>query len=345
MAFENYTDAELARFAQLRALEWFSWPIFLSHTIAPILLAATQSWAVLAAVLVINFFWQAICDRFIHVGLATAGVFIFRLRWPAASASATYLFLHHHYGLAVVALLWPLLATMLSRLSVWLAYACGKQADVFEVQSKFFERITEANSSIDARIIKAAIIVGLVVVSAIALLALGFLADSKQRTSAQVQTEREVPHDAEATKSQTPKTPPSPAASQETASPHLPGQQPTPTPLDLAPVVIEQPKPAPLEPGSQNLPLDASLSKGKATYRIAGVRTDDFLNMRQGPGMNYRVIQRLQNGVDGVTLIDDPVRIGRTTWQKISSRGVVGWVNADYLTSSATARTPEPLAR
>ena len=178
--------------------------------------------------------------------------------------------------------------------------------------------------------VRAAIIVGLVVVSAIGLLALGFLTDSKQRTSA----ESEVPQDAAVTKSQTPKTPPSPAASQETASPHLPGQQPSPTPSDLAPVVIEQPTPAPLEPGSQNLPLDASLSKGKATYRISGVKAGDFLNMRQGPGMSYSIIQRLQNGVDGVTLIGDPIRTRRTKWQKINSRGVVGWVNADYLTPS-----------
>ena len=84
MAFDNYTNEELSSFAHLRALEWCSWPIFLSHAIAPILLAATQSWVVLAAVLVINFFWHSIC-----------GVFIFRLRWPAAAASATYLVLQH----------------------------------------------------------------------------------------------------------------------------------------------------------------------------------------------------------------------------------------------------------
>ena len=58
---------------------------------------------------------------------------------------------------------------------------------------------------------------GLVMVSAIGLLALGFFTDSKQRTSA----ESAVPQ-AGVTKSQTPKTPPSPATSQETGSPRLP---------------------------------------------------------------------------------------------------------------------------
>jgi hypothetical protein len=126
-------------------------------------------------------------------------------------------------------------------------------------------------------------VVGLVVVSAIGLLALGFFTDSKQRTSA----ESAVPQDAAVTKSETPKTPPSPATSQETPSTHLPAQQPTATPLDPAPVVTEQPKPTPLESDSQSLRPDASLPTAKATYRISGVKAGDFLNMRQGPGMSY----------------------------------------------------------
>ncbi len=163
-------------------------------------------------------------------------------------------------------------------------------------------------------------------VSAIGLLALGFFTDSKQRASA----ESAVLQDAAFIKSQTLETPPSPATSQETPSPSLP----TPTPLDPAPVVIEQPKPTPLESDSQSLRPDASLSTTKATYRISGLRAGDFLNMRQGPGINYPVIQRLQNGVDGVTLIGNPTGSGKKKWQKIKSRGVVGWVNADYLAPS-----------
>ena len=181
--------------------------------------------------------------------------------------------------------------------------------------------------------------VGLVVVSAIGLLALGFFTDSKQRTSA----ESAVPQDA--AKSQTLKTPPSPATSQETPSPPLP----TPTPLDPAPVVIEQPKLTPSESDPQNLRPDASLPEAKvpeakAIYRISGVRAGDFLNMRQGPGINYPVIQRLENGVDGVTLIGNPTGSGKKKWQKIKSRGVVGWVNSDYLTSSSDSQNTKAAA-
>jgi hypothetical protein len=345
IAFENYTNEELAKFAHIRALEWFAWPIFLSYSIAPILLAATQSWVVLAAVLIINFFWHFICHRFVHVGLAMTGVFIFRLRWPAAAASAIYLFLQQHYGLAVVALLWPLLATGLSVFSIRLAYACGTKADLSELESRFFERIVAGNSANNSKSVRAAVVVGLVMVSTIVVFAFGLFADWKRRTSAQVQTESEVAHAAAVTKSQTPKTPPPPATSEETPSPLSSPAKPNPTPLAPAPVVIGEPKSASLKPDSQNLRPDASLQRANTTYRVSGVMEKDFLNMRQGPGSSYPVIQRLQNGVDGVTLIGDPIRSGKTKWQKINSRGVVGWVNADYLTPSMTDRTPEAPAR
>ena len=279
-------------------------------------------------------------DRFIQVGLAVTGVFIFRLRWPAAVASATYLVLQHRYGLAVVALLWPLLATALSAFSTWLAYACDAQADLFEVESKFLDRIGAAKSANSpSSVMAATIVVGLVMVSTIVAFAL--FADWKRRTSAQVQTETEVTHTAAVTKSQSPKTPPSPVTSQKTPSPALSATLPTSGPSDPARTVIEQSKPTPLESDSQNLRPDASLPEAKAIYRISGVMAGDFLNMRQGPGISYPVIQRLQNGVDGVTLIGNPTGNGKTKWQKINSRGVVGWVNADYLTSSSDSQNTQ----
>ena len=115
----------------------------------------------------------------------------------------------------------------------------------------------------------------------------------KQRTSA----ESEVPQNSAITKSQTPKTPPSVAASQETPSPLSPAGQLTPASSDSSP--IDQSKPTDLESDSQNSQSDPNLSKAKATYRVSGVMAGDFLNMRQGPRISYSVIQRLQNGVEG----------------------------------------------
>jgi len=62
--------------------------------------------------------------------------------------------------------------------------------------------------------------------------------------------------------------------------------------------------------------------------------------MRQGPGISFPVVQRLQNGVDGVTLIGKPVFDGNAIWQGVKSRGVIGWVNADYLTPSNLGGDP-----
>jgi hypothetical protein len=44
--------------------------------------------------------------------------------------------------------------------SVWLAYACGTQAEVFEVESKFFERIVAAKLANNAWIVRVPIIPG-----------------------------------------------------------------------------------------------------------------------------------------------------------------------------------------
>ena len=64
---------------------------------------------------------------------------------------------------------------------------------------------------------------------------------------------------------------------------------------------------------------------------MAGVQRGDFLNLRQGPGQNYPIVQRLENGVDGIKLLGNVVNNGGTMWQKIESRGVQGWVAASYL--------------
>ena len=177
--------------------------------------------------------------------------------------------------------------------------------------------------------LRAATILGLVVFFAIGLLALVFLADT--------QTDGEAMPVAAVTNPQTLKAPASYATLQQTPTPLVP-RQATPTPADSANVVINQSKRNPLESDSQNLRPDTALSKAEATYRVFGVTTGDFLNMRQGPGKRYPVIQRLQDGVDGVILIGDPIRNGSTKWQKINSRGVVGWGNAVYLVPSSDGR-------
>jgi hypothetical protein len=139
--YRTYTNEELALWAHLRALEWFAWPAFVSQPIVPVLLAIFQSWLVLAAFFVIDVLWRFICHRAVHVGLSQLGVFVARTGWVFAVGSAIYLFFQHRYVLAIVALLWPLIATATSVLSTATARLLGTRADLFQVESAFADRV------------------------------------------------------------------------------------------------------------------------------------------------------------------------------------------------------------
>ena len=72
---------------------------------------------------------------------------------------------------------------------------------------------------------------------------------------------------------------------------------------------------------------------------MVGVQRGDFLNMRQGPGQNFPIVQWLENGVNGIKLKGNAVNNGGTMWQRIESRGVQGWVATAYLAPD-TMTTP-----
>jgi uncharacterized protein YraI len=103
--------------------------------------------------------------------------------------------------------------------------------------------------------------------------------------------------------------------------------------------------PVPLLP-SPSTPRDTSATSGSdfldyaQTYEITNC---EFVNMREGPAVRYRVNQRLQNGVNGIVLLGKPVVNGSTKWQQVKSRGVIGWVNAYYLRKSVVTQ-PQPVA-
>ena len=99
-------------------------------------------------------------------------------------------------------------------------------------------------------------------------------------------------------------------------------------------------------PPSPSMPRDTGATSGsdfldrEKTYEITNC---DFVNMREGPAVRYPVNQRLQNGVNGIVLIGNPVFNGATKWQQVKSRGVIGWVNAYYLRESVVTQ-PQPVA-
>jgi hypothetical protein len=87
-------------------------------------------------------------------------------------------------------------------------------------------------------------------------------------------------------------------------------------------------QPPPSKPRDTGETSGSDFVDGAQTYEVTN---SDFVNMREGPGVLYRVNQRLQKGVDGIILIRRFVFNGTTKWQQVNSRGVIGWVNAYYL--------------
>ena len=131
---------------------------------------------------------------------------------------------------------------------------------------------------------------------------------------------------------------PSPSPTPNASPTESPRPSPSPTP-NASPTQSPRPSPSPTPNAS---PTQSPRPSPSPTYRVE-LPSGGFLNMRQGPGISFPVVQRLQHGVDGVTLIGKPVTNASTRWQKINSRGVVGWVNADYLVPSRGGPSSEGL--
>jgi len=110
----------------------------------------------------------------------------------------------------------------------------------------------------------------------------------------------------------------------------------SPTPVDVAPQAVP-------EPTSTPNPLDASAvtaTPASSTYRVIGISSGDYLNVREGPGSNYPVVATLDPGTGGISLGTKRAANGETTWQEISVGGLSGWVNADYIALETQARPP-----
>jgi hypothetical protein len=128
---------------------------------------------------------------------------------------------------------------------------------------------------------------------------------------------------------------------------------PTPSPADLAttsstPVeVVPQAFPEPTFTATPNA-LDASAvtaTPAPSTYRVIGISSGDYLNVREGAGSNYPVVATLEPGTGGIVLGTKRAANGETTWQEIFVGGHSGWVNADYSaleTQAPASPTPSP---
>ncbi|KFE36157.1 hypothetical protein DW2_05990 [Thioclava atlantica] len=70
----------------------------------------------------------------------------------------------------------------------------------------------------------------------------------------------------------------------------------------------------------------------RGTYEVHGVKGEDMLKMREGPGTGYKVIVGLPNGT--ALEVQSCQRIGNTRWCKATlqrARGLRGYVSESYL--------------
>ncbi len=83
---------------------------------------------------------------------------------------------------------------------------------------------------------------------------------------------------------------------------------------------------------SAGLNAEPAAAGWRERYEVYGVKDDDMLKMRAGPGTGYNVIVGLPNGA--VVRVDSCQLIGGTRWCNVAleqARALKGYVSSSYL--------------
>lgn len=111
----EHSDDENVMWCWLRAAEWSSWPAFLSYTFGPIALVFFSWPWVFGYVLLINLNWVAfIRYKDTSLRLVNLDWIITLLAWFTCPASALYLWMTGQRSRALLALTWPLVASVVA---------------------------------------------------------------------------------------------------------------------------------------------------------------------------------------------------------------------------------------
>lgn len=108
--FYGYSENEIRQYLMARAIEWNTWPGFLSQPIFPILLIFFKWWLIILSLILLSMVWSLVKYRFVNVRMAEFGIFFAKLKWLSMPACAVYFISAGRYGLAVIAVLWPIVA-------------------------------------------------------------------------------------------------------------------------------------------------------------------------------------------------------------------------------------------
>ena len=141
----EHSDDENLRWAHLRAMEWITWPGFVSLPLVPILLYFYPWPWVVGLVVLITFAWRVVvAPLVVSPMLANAGAMFVKLRWVASPIMAFLIWQRGDYWIAFLALLWPFWVG--GMIVIWvvgllrtplLSTALGRAAEIGPVQRRF----------------------------------------------------------------------------------------------------------------------------------------------------------------------------------------------------------------
>jgi hypothetical protein len=105
--FYQFSPEELQRLCWLRAIEWLTWPGFLSQPLLPILYIFYPVYGVLALAFIADLLWLPFRHHLVSLQLATLGCFWVRLKWVTIPIGVIFLLHQRRYAAAFAALATP----------------------------------------------------------------------------------------------------------------------------------------------------------------------------------------------------------------------------------------------
>jgi uncharacterized protein YgiM (DUF1202 family) len=129
---------------------------------------------------------------------------------------------------------------------------------------------------------------------------------------------------------------------------HTHTPQPAPTATETA-TALPSPSPtASATPSPTSTPTHTPTPEGTplptpepGVYAVVGVRLDDVLNVRAGPGVDNASIGAIAPYGTDVQVLEGGVQIRSAVWVQVAYGHVRGWVNSRYLARQVGQATPE----
>lgn len=107
----NYSINELGRWCTLRAMEWCSFPAFITQPIIPILLIFFNIKNIFISLVITEIIWVLFVRyRYINLDLMDIGPIFVKLKFVTVPASCICFLINHNIPLALIALISPLYA-------------------------------------------------------------------------------------------------------------------------------------------------------------------------------------------------------------------------------------------